>query len=69
MELSLSNITRETLFPGLDEAARAVKAERAISGNFKMRNEYSQINSRYKDAHSFFDLDRPELPPRKWAFS
>ena len=68
MELGLSSISRETLFPGLDEAARAITAGNAVSGTTRVRIEGSQLNSRYEDAHAYAELNRPELPPRKWPW-
>ena len=68
MELGLSNISRETLFPGLDEAAKAITAAHEASSKTGICDGDSQLNSRYEDAHSYTELKRPELPPRKWPF-
>ena len=68
MELSLSNISRETLFPGLDEAAKAITAAHEASSKTGIRDGDSQLNSRYEDAHRYTELKRPELPLRKWPF-
>ncbi len=68
MELSLSNISRETLFPGLDEAAKAITTAHEMSMKTGMGHVDSQLNSRYEDSHIYTDFRRPELPPRTWPW-
>ena len=43
-ELSLFNVTRETLFPGLDEAARAITSQYSLSESHRPRASYTPDN-------------------------
>lgn len=62
-ELSLLNITHETLFPGLDETARAIKDEYASLLSSRNNTENTQDNKTWRDNRDFMDFERPELPP------
>ena len=62
-ELSLFNVTRETLFPGLDEAARAITSQYGLSESHRNNASYTSVNGTWKDEHNFIDLKRPDLPP------
>ena len=65
-ELRLLNITRETLFPSLDEAAVAITAEHGAAGSSMSRIGESELNKGFGQG-SVVKLKRQELPPRKWA--
>ena len=62
-ELSLLNISRETLFPGLDEAAKAITSEYKLPESRRADTAYTSVNKTWKDRHNFIDLKRPDLPP------
>ena len=62
-ELSLFNVTRETLFPGLDEAARAITSQYGLSKSYRNNASYTSVNGTGRDGHNFIDLKRPDLPP------
>ena len=62
-ELSLFNITRETLFPGLDEAAKAITSEYRLPKSLRPDTAYTSVNKTWKDRHNFIDFKRTDLPP------
>ena len=62
-ELSLLHITRETLFPSLDEAAKAITQERASTRARRRTLGEPSSNHTWRARHSYSDLGRPELPP------
>ena len=63
-ELELLNITRETLFPGLDAAAKAIDG-RVSRGALRNSNAHIE-NMTWKQQHSLADLPRPDMPPDPW---
>ena len=68
-ELSLLNITRETLLPGLDEAARAITGGNTALQSNQSHTRIAQPNRTWRDAHSYIDLKRPDLPPNDFSSS
>ena len=62
-ELSLLNVTRETLFPGLDETARAITDGYRTPKPHRIDTSYISVNSTWRDQLGFIDLERPDLPP------
>ena len=64
-ELSLLNITQETLFPGLDAAARAITDEYESSVSTRNDAMHSQANRTWRSLKSYIDLQRADIPPDK----
>ena len=63
-ELKLMNITRETLYPGLDSTATAINAEvSSIAGNAAGT---IPPNRTWREHHHFVELRRVEMPPDPW---
>ena len=62
-ELSFLRISRETLFPSLDETAKAVTEERSSRRARRAPVGEFAGNVSWRDAHLYLDLKRPELPP------
>ena len=64
-ELRLLNITRETLYPSLDESAKAINAQ---YGSLPQHRDASvQDNETWQKMNSYVDIPRVELPPDKWS--
>lgn len=64
-ELRLLNITYETLFPSLDEAARAITDEYESSVSNRNDALNTQANRTWQFEHAFSHLKRPPIPPDK----
>ena len=63
-ELRLLNITRETLYPSLDESAKAISAQyESLPQN---RGTSVQGNETWQKMYHYVDLPRATLPPSKW---
>ena len=62
-ELRLLNITRETLFPGLDETVKAITDDYGSQMSRRFDAGHSVVNSTWRDQRDFLNLDRPDLPP------
>lgn len=60
-ELKLMNITRETLYPGLDSTATAINAE--VSGIGRNAAGTIPLNRTWRQQHNFVELQRVEMPP------
>lgn len=63
-ELRLMNITRETLYPGLDSTATAINAE--VSGIAENAAGTIPLNRTWQEQHHFVELQRVEMPPNPW---
>lgn len=62
-ELRLLNITRETLYPSLDESAEAINAQ---YGSLRQNRDASvRGNETWQKIYGYVNLSRGELPPRK----
>ena len=63
-ELKLLNVTRERLFPSLDESAKSIEAEiSAMTGN----GDTTVLRNRtWRDDHNYVELPRVEMPPDPW---
>ena len=68
-ELSLLQITRESLFPSLDEVATAITAEYAATEVARGGAGRREDRATWRDEHLYVDLERPELPTSgRWAY-
>ena len=64
-ELALMNVTRETLFPGLDESANSINRKARVAP--PAGQEFDSGNSTWKERQNFRELRRCKIPPAKWA--
>ena len=63
-ELALMNVTRETLFPGLDESANSINHKARVAP--PVGQEFGSENRTWKEERIFVELPRCEIPPTKW---
>ena len=62
-ELSLLNITRETLFPGLGETAKAITQDYGLPKSHRTDTRYSLANWTWRKYYPSIDLEKSDLPP------
>ena len=63
-ELKLLNITRETLYPSLDESAKAITAQYGLLP--QNRDASVEDNKTWQKMHGYVPLPREKLPPPEW---
>ena len=63
-ELALMNITRETMFPGLDESASSINRRARVLP--AAGGDSHSGNGTWKAERSFLELERRAMPPDKW---
>ena len=63
-ELALMNVTREALFPGLDESAMFINHKARVAP--LQGQEFGSGHRTWKRERSFIELRRCKMPPDKW---
>ena len=63
-ELALMNVTREALFPSLDEAANFINHKARVPP--PQDQEFGSGNRTWKRDRRFMELRRCKMPPDKW---